>query len=307
MSQVSEERLHVRVLLLEQIKRIFTRIPLSWCADVAVRMERSFNNHAFVKSYNKSYQDDIFRLNYSEPLYRVLSQLKRTMQCNITSIPWYESVDGVLLIEEFECDDNVLTIPGDYRAILTSRLHDLYPNDELSIRVGLTLFRVDRADPMYHLCTSNHSTQLVQSNQLVQSTQLAQLVQSSQSIINITHCIAYDISDIPKGINIVDIREYGIDSHIRSCESFISLICDKDKLNNIASMSLYLLDPMANDKIKKEIELRRMQSSEGEFSTKYECKKCGGKETRLIEMQSRGSDELVTLFRQCIRCGNKVN
>lgn len=279
MSQVSEQRLHVRVLLMEQIRRIFIRLPLSWCADVAVRMERSFNNHAFVKSTNKSYQDDTFLHNYSQPLYIVLSQLKKTIQCNIESIPWQESIDHHTLIEEFEYDGEKIILPCDYRIILTARLSDLDPDEEIAIKITTSLFKTDERD--------------LASNNL------------KSSILNNTHYISSDME--LDGVNIVDISCYGISSHIRSCESFISLLCDKSKVNEIASTSLYLIDPMANDNIKKEIELRRMQSSEGEFSTKYECKKCGGKETRLIQMQSRGGDELVTMFRQCIRCNNKVN
>lgn len=284
MSQVSQERLHVRVLLMNQIKRIFIQLPLSWCADVAVRIERSFNNYAFMKSHNKNYQDDVFRFNYSEPSYRVLSQLRKTIQCNVESIPWHESADGIPLMEEFECDDISLTLPADYKQILTARLNDLDPDDEIPIKICLTIFKVDKNDPCY-VSDANITSQIK---------------------LNTSHYTSSDTKIIPEGIDVIDIQECGISSHARSCESFILLLCDKDKLNNIASMSLYSLDPMANEKIKKEIELRRMQSSEGEFSTKYECKKCGGKETRLISMQSRGADELVTMFRQCIRCNNKI-
>jgi DNA-directed RNA polymerase subunit M/transcription elongation factor TFIIS len=75
---------------------------------------------------------------------------------------------------------------------------------------------------------------------------------------------------------------------------------DKSQVNKVLKSNLQLID--YNDKLNIDIDryINKPDVKEGN----YKCK-CGSNKTYFYQLQTRSSDEPMTTFITCIKCGNK--
>jgi DNA-directed RNA polymerase subunit M/transcription elongation factor TFIIS len=89
---------------------------------------------------------------------------------------------------------------------------------------------------------------------------------------------------------------------------FVKRITDGSiDIDKIGAMSSYYMRPHMSQDIRNEIEIRKNQSIKKKISAQYECHKCGGRKTSVIEVQARCLDEGATLQITCEMefCNNK--
>jgi len=72
----------------------------------------------------------------------------------------------------------------------------------------------------------------------------------------------------------------------------------------VAMLGSVELSPDSSSKERNELSLRFQQKLEQKVSTKYTCRKCGGKATTKREYQGRAGDESSNFSIKCVNCSH---
>ena len=77
-----------------------------------------------------------------------------------------------------------------------------------------------------------------------------------------------------------------------------------DYIKNIPYMQSHELNKEAWDKIVKKLKLKEHKKYNIAATDAYKCGKCGEKQCKVTQMQTRSADEPMTVFVTCLVCGN---